>query len=138
MKLLMILTCVILTLAALTQADFTDDFDGALSPLWDPVLGVWELKDGAYNARAVGRLPAFSLLPFEAADGLVIEVRGMDTAKGQQKNFYVVFAYVDESEIYFVGSAIKRGLWYIGRMSEKGWDDRAGDFSQTRRMLIVK
>lgn len=108
-RLLIIQTCLILTLSALAQADFKDDFDGKLNPLWKPVSGIWELQDGTYNGRGIGQLPGFSLLPFEAADGLVIEVRAMDTAKGVFQNALIVFAYVDESEIYFAGSAIQRG-----------------------------
>ena len=82
MRLLIIQTCLILTLSALAPADFKDDFDGKLSPLWEPVIGIWELHEGNYNGKAIGNGPGFSLLPFEVADGMVIEVRAMDTGKG--------------------------------------------------------
>ena len=45
---------------------------------------------------------------FETADDLVIEVRAMDTGKGTYKNFAIVFAYLNETEIYFAGSAIAK------------------------------
>lgn len=126
MKLLVVQICLFLTLSAIAQADFREDSNGKLSPLWEPVIGEWELQEGSYNGKPVGNLPGFSLLPFEVADGMEIEVRAMDTGKGVYQNALIVFSYVDESEVYLAGSAIKRGLWYIIRTTHGGWPDRAG------------
>ena len=129
MKRPIIPTCLILlTLCAFAQAefaDFKDDFDGEPSPLWEPVLGVWEPKDGAYNGQGAGPvIPGFSLLPFEAADGLVIEVRAMDTGNRHRKNALIVFAYVDESEIYQAGSHLLNQRWAITRTAHAGRSNR--------------
>ncbi|MEK7395922.1 MAG: hypothetical protein AAB116_03185, partial [Candidatus Poribacteria bacterium] len=52
-------------ISAGVNADFTDNFDGGVSPLWKPVSGIWEAKDDLYHVRATGVLPGFSILPFE-------------------------------------------------------------------------
>jgi len=123
--------CLVLVLSNFAQAEFNDDFDGKLSPLWEPVIGIWELQDGKYNGKGVGQLPGFSLLPFEVADGMEIEVRAMDTGKGVFNNSLIVFSYVNESEIYFAGSAILRGVWLIvstdhgGRVAMTRWQELA-------------
>lgn len=122
MKLLVVQICLLLTLSTLAQADFRDDFDGKLSSLWEPVIGKWELQEGSYNGKAIGKGPGFSLLPFEVADGMVIEVRAMDTGKGIWENALIVFSHMDESEVYLAGSAIVKQQWHIIRMTHEGWD----------------
>lgn len=112
-----------LTLSAWAET-FRDDFDGDLNPLWEPVLGDWKIRNNAYNGQGVGRLPGFSLLPFEVADGLEIEMTVMDTAKGVFKNAEIVLSYVNESEIYLAGFAVQRGIWNIMRTNHRGWDDQ--------------
>jgi len=52
MKPLIILSCVVLAVlfgcfSLTAMADFTDNFDKRLSPLWEPISGIWEVKDGA-------------------------------------------------------------------------------------------
>lgn len=111
--------CLVLVLSTFAQAEFIDDFDGNLSPSWEPVIGNWELQDGKYNGKGVGGLPGFTLLPYEVADGMEIEVRAMNTG-GVYQNFLIVFSYVNESEVYFAGSLIGAGFWGIVCSSHGG------------------
>jgi hypothetical protein len=111
--------CLGLVLSTFAQAEFNDDFNGKLGPSWEPVIGSWELQDGKYNGKGVGGLPGFSLLPYEVADGMEIEVSAMNTG-GVYHNFLIVFSYVNESEVYFVGPLIGAGYWGIVCSSNGG------------------
>jgi len=94
MKPLIILSCIVLAFLFgcfffTATADFTDDFEKGLKPLWNPVNGIWKVEDGLYHGTAIGTLPCYSLLPFMVTDGSVIQVSRMCTERGTYKMGYI-------------------------------------------------
>jgi len=65
MKLQIIFFSVLLTTILIfpAMAEFSDDFNGELNPLWEVRGGKWEIKDGVYHGSSFGTIPAFAILP---------------------------------------------------------------------------
>jgi hypothetical protein len=117
-----VITFLFVGFSFIVEADFADDFDKELNSLWKPISGIWEIKDGVYNGRAIGTLTGCAILPFEVTDGSVIEARLMTTIRGIYKNASIIFSYVNESEIYLVGYAVNLRRWQIIRSGKEGWN----------------
>jgi hypothetical protein len=123
MKKIFIIFSLLSLISASLCADFTDEFDSGVSPLWKPVSGIWEAKDNIYHVQAIGVLPAFSILPFEVTDGTVIETDAMITTNGTYQNAYLTFAYVNDSDIYVAALGVILGQWAIGHTGAGGWNE---------------
>jgi hypothetical protein len=91
-----------------------DDFENAdfTKNGWEILQGDWEIKDGWWeaNSPATGQ-GCFALASdVETHDGLKLEVTERDMGGGWS-NGYIIFAYVDENNLYYAGARIGRSNW---------------------------
>ncbi len=131
------LACLLLVgVGSVANADsLMDDFEDPdfTEELWEPLQGDWESQDGWRHgfSPAVGA-GAFALFSdIETHDGLRIQVT-VQHVGGAWQNGYIIFAYVDETEVYYAGARIGRGNWTIEKSALAGGEQNFGEVGDAR------
>ena len=84
---------------------------------WEIVQGEWQIEDGWWEAFSEGTAkPAIALLfDVETHDGLTMEITQEDLGidEGIWVDGFIIFAYLDETEIYYAGARVGQPNWSV-------------------------
>jgi len=127
--------CLLLVSTLAVSDKILDDFEDAArtEKLWESVQGDWAIKDGWWesNSPAIGSGSFVFFSDIETHDGLTMSVK-CRAMGGGWSNCYIIFAYVNEAEVYYAGARIGRSNWTIEKSALAGGEQNFGEVRDVR------